>query len=286
VPAVLGTNRNPPPFPLAGQTVVVTGAGSGIGRGLARWAAAHGCPVAISDKNEAGLAETERGLSGVPVLARPLDVADRDAQFTLAEEIRGWSPAPLGAVVNNAGVTVFDSVADVSEEDFRWVMEINFWGVVHGTQAFLPWLTEQNSGAVVNVSSLFGIIGWPSQAAYNAAKFAVRGFTESLRHELTGTNVRAVSIHPGGVKTDIARHARFQKDDLGRTSREAIEAEFDKLARLTPDKAAEIILGGVERGRVRVRVGSDAVAGDLLQRVAPVRYYEVIRRLEPVIRGR
>ena len=281
---MLRSSRTPPPFPLAGQTVVVTGAGSGIGRGLARRAAARGCPLVLCDVDEAALAETERDLAGVPVLSRRLDVTDRAAQFALAEEARGWSPAPLGAVINNAGVTVFDSVADVSEEDFRWVMDVDFWGVVHGTQAYLPWLQEQDSGALVNVSSLFGFIAWPSQGTYNAAKFAVRGFTEALRHELHGTNVRAVAVHPGGVKTGIARHARFEKDDLGRESREAIEAEFDKLAGLSPERAADIILEGVERGSVRIRVGADAVAGDLLQRIAPVRYYDVIRRLQPVVR--
>jgi NAD(P)-dependent dehydrogenase (short-subunit alcohol dehydrogenase family) len=270
--------------PLAGRTAVITGAGSGMGRALAQLLAGRGCPVAIFDIDEAGLAETERSLSGRPVLARRLDVSDRDAQLQLAEEVRAWSPAPLGAVFNNAGVTLSQTVESVSDEDFRWIVDINFWGVVHGTKAYLPWLIEQNAGAVVNTSSVFGIIAWPTQAAYNATKFAVRGFTEALRHELRGTGVRAVSVHPGGVATSIVRNARFHVDDLGGVSHDQMQLDFARVARLSPERAAQIIVRAVERGRGRVLVGGDAHAIDMLQRLVPERYFDVVKRLEPLLR--
>src|SRR4051812_35301394 len=272
----------PKPTPLAGRTAVITGAGSGMGRALAHQLARRGCPVVIGDVDDAGLAETERSISG-PVLARRLDVSDREAQLALAGEVREWSPAPLGAVFNNAGVTLSQTVEGVTDEDFRWIVDINFWGVVHGTKAYLPWLLEQNDGAVVNTSSVFGLIGWPTQATYNATKFAVRGFTEALRHELRGTGVRAVSVHPGGVNTSIVRNARFHVDDLGRDSQEQMQEEFEQVAHLSPDKAARIIVRGVERGRNRILVGNDAYAVDLLQRFVPERYFDVIKRLEPFV---
>ncbi|MDX6631613.1 MAG: hypothetical protein QOH00_3859 [Gaiellales bacterium] len=270
---------------LAGRTAVITGAGSGIGRGLALLLAKRGCPLVLVDWDEAGLAETERLVGGAAerVLARRMDVRDREAQLALADEVRAWSPAPLGAVFNNAGVTLSQTVEGVSDEDFRWIVDVNFWGVVHGTKAYLPWLLEQNSGAVVNTSSIFGIIAWPTQATYNATKFAVRGFTESLRHELRGTGVQAVSVHPGGVNTGIVRNARFHVDDLGRDSHEQMQLDFARVARLSPERAAKIIVRGVERGRGRVLVGSDAYATDLLQRLVPERYFDVIKRLEPLV---
>jgi NAD(P)-dependent dehydrogenase (short-subunit alcohol dehydrogenase family) len=271
--------------PLSGRTAVITGAGSGMGRGLALLLARRGCPVAISDIDESSLAETERLIGhSTPVLARKLDVADRDAQLELAKEVRAWSPAPLGAVFNNAGVTLSETIEGVTDEDFRWIVDINFWGVVHGTKAYLPWLLEQDAGVVVNTSSIFGIVAWPTQATYNATKFAVRGFTEALRHELRGTGVRAVTVHPGGVATNIVRNARFRVDDLGRTDHDQLQTDFETVAHLSSDKAAKIIVGGVERGRERVLVGYDAYATDLLQRLVPVRYFDVIKRLEPLMR--
>jgi NAD(P)-dependent dehydrogenase (short-subunit alcohol dehydrogenase family) len=272
---------------LAGSTAVITGAGSGMGRGLALLLARRGCPLVLVDVDEAGLSETERLVGGgARVLTRPLDVSDRDAQLALAEEVRAWSPAPLGAVFNNAGVTLSQTIENVSDDDFRWIVDVNFWGVVHGTKAYLPWLLEQNSGAVVNTSSIFGIVAWPTQGTYNATKFAVRGFTEALRHELRGTGVRAVSVHPGGVATNIVRNARFHVDDRGGADHEQLQLDFARVARLSPDKAAAIIVRGVERGRGRVLVGSDARAVDLLQRLVPERYFDVVERIEPFVRGR
>src|SRR3954453_9495387 len=276
------------PTPLAGRTAVITGAGSGMGRGLAQLLARRGCPVAIFDIDEAGLAETERlgGGAGDRVFSRRLDVSDPAAQLALAAEVREWSPAPLGAVFNNAGVTLSQTIEDVSDEDFRWIVDINFWGVVHGTKAYLPWLREQNAGAVVNTSSIFGIVAWPTQGTYNATKFAVRGFTEALRHELRGTGVRAGSVHPGGVETNIVKRARFYVGERGAPDHDQLQLDFARVARLSPDKAAAIIVRGVERGRGRILVGSDARAVDLLQRLVPERYFDVVERIEPFVRGR
>jgi NAD(P)-dependent dehydrogenase (short-subunit alcohol dehydrogenase family) len=266
-----------------GRTAVITGAGSGIGRALAEALARRGCPLVLADVDEAGLAETAEPLD-VPVLARRLDVSDRWAQQQLAAEVRAWLPAPLGLVVNNAGVTLSQTVEHSSTEDVEWVMNVNFWGVVHGTQAYLPILREQDAGALVNVSSVFGIIAWPTQGAYNASKFAVRGYTEALRHELHGTGVHVACVHPGGVATNIVRSARHHVDDLGRTDPAGLQADFAKVARTSPAKAAATIIAGVQRGGHRVLVGPDARALDLLQRLAPVRYHDAIRRLSPLVR--
>jgi NAD(P)-dependent dehydrogenase (short-subunit alcohol dehydrogenase family) len=270
----------PRPTPLAGSTIVVTGAGSGIGRALARRLSAFGCAVAIVDVSAEPLAETEALLDG-PVLARVLDVRDRQGQLAFAAEVAQWAPAPIGAVFNNAGVAVSGSVADTPSEDHDWLMAINFDGVVHGTRAFLPVLTRQGSGAIVNTSSVFGLVGIPFQSAYCASKFAVRGFTEALRHELRDTGVRAITVHPGGIKTNIARSAKMYGDPRGEgRSREEQVREFDTLARTSPERAAEIIHRGVDAGKARILVGPDAYAFDALARLMPTRYWGVLERVE------
>ncbi|MGI8559048.1 MAG: SDR family NAD(P)-dependent oxidoreductase [Solirubrobacteraceae bacterium] len=268
---------------IAGRTCVVTGAGSGIGRALALRLSRHGCPVAICDWDEDGLAETAGQITG-PVLQRKLDVRDRQGQMTWAAEVSDWAPAPFGMIINNAGVTVSQSAAEAASEDDEWVIDVNFWGVVHGTRAFLPLLLAQDSGAIVNVSSVFGIVGWPTQSAYCASKAAVRGYTESLRHELRDGGVRAVAVHPGGVATHIVDNARFHVDDRGNTDKSVLQRDFKKVARTSPDRAAAIIHRGVERGKGRILVGPDAVGLSVLARLAPVRYYDVLHRLEPLIR--
>ena len=270
---------------LAGTTVVITGAASGMGRALAERLSGQGCPAAIFDWDEAGLEETAETLPG-PVFARKLDVRDRGAQMAFAAEVREWAPAPIGAVFNNAGVTVSQSVAGAAPEDDEWVIDVNYWGVVHGTRAYLPILLEQDSGVIVNTSSVFGLIGFPTQSTYCASKHAVRGFTEALRHELRGTGVRAVNVHPGGVATNIVRNARFHVDDRGNTDKQVLVTDFDKVARTSSEKAAEIIQRGVERGKGRILIGGDAAFLSALIRVAPVRYYSVLKRIEPFLRDR
>jgi NADP-dependent 3-hydroxy acid dehydrogenase YdfG len=271
---------------ISGRTVVITGAGSGIGRALAQRLSAHGCPVAIADVDEKGLKETEATLGG-STLTNVLDVRDADAQNAFAEEVRDWAPLPLGAVFNNAGVAVSSSVLDSVPEDDSWLWDINFHGVVNGTRAFLPILTAQDSGAIVNTSSVFGLVGMPNQSAYCAAKFAVRGFTDSLRQELRGTGVRAINVHPGGINTNIVRNARFRKDPdgLGR-SQEQMVKEFAAITMTEPAKAAEIIHRGVEQGKARILVGPDAYLFDALARLAPTRYFDILSVFESRLRGR
>src|SRR5436190_8035659 len=273
-------------FPIAGRPVVITGAASGIGRGLAQRLSGLGSPVAIADVDEAGLAKTAASLPG-PVLSRVLDVRDAADQVRFADELRAWLPAPLAAVFNNAGVAVTSTVLAAVPEDDDWLFDINFRGVVNGTRAFLPILVAQDDGAIVNTSSVFGLVGIPYQSAYCAAKFAVRGFTDALRQELRGTGVRAVTVHPGGVTTNIARNARirFDPEGLGRT-KEQLAAQFEAITMTSPDKAAAIIHKGVERGRARILVGPDAYLFDALARIAPTHYYGVLAQLESLARRR
>ncbi|HMJ03432.1 MAG TPA: SDR family oxidoreductase [Conexibacter sp.] len=268
---------------VSGRTAVITGAGSGIGRAMAQRLARHGCPVAICDWNEDDLQETASTIDG-PALARRLDVRDRGGQMAFAADVKEWAPTPLGLVFNNAGVTVSQTAAEAAPEDDEWVIDVNLWGVIHGTRAFLPILLAQDAGAIVNVSSVFGLIGYPTQSAYCASKFAVRGYTESLRHELRETGVRAIAVHPGGIKTNIVEHARFHVDDRGNRDHTVLRSEFRRVARTSPDKAAEIIHTGVERGKDRILVGPDAGFLSLLTRVAPVRYFDVMKRIEPFLR--
>jgi len=272
--------------PVAGRPVMITGAASGIGRSLARRLSRSGSPVAIADLDEAGLKDTARSLPG-PALVRVLDVRDAADQYRFAAEVRGWLPGPLAAVFNNAGVAVASSVLDADPGDDEWLRQINFDGVVNGTRAFLPILVEQDDGVIVNTSSVFGLLGMPYQSAYCASKFAVRGFTEALRQELRGTGVRAVTVHPGGITTNIARNARIRKDPEGRgRSREQMAADFEAITMTTPDKAAEIICRGVDRGKARILVGPDAYVFDALARVAPTRYYDVMALFERRLRTR
>lgn len=261
----------------AGRTCVVTGAGSGIGQALAVELAGRGARLALSDVDLESVERTAvtcRGI-GAEVRTYRLDVADRAAVFAHADEV----VRDCGAVhllINNAGVALHGLVSELSEEDFRWVMDIDFWGVVHGTQAFLPHLAASGAGQLANVSSVFGLIAVPKQAAYNAAKFAVRGFTEALRQELQleGTPVAVSCIHPGGVRTEIARRARAAASE----DEAEMAATFDKLARTTPMRAAQTILKGLERDRARILVGPDAWFLAALPRALGAQYGRVIAR--------
>ena len=212
---------------------------------------------------------------------------DAKAQLDFADEVRDWAPTPIGAVFNNAGVAIASSVLDAIPDDDDWLLDINFRGVVNGTRAFLPILVAADEGAIVNTSSVFGLVGMPNQSAYCASKFAVRGFMDALRQELRGTGVTAVNVHPGGINTNIVRNARFRKDPEGRgRSHEQMVAEFAAITMTQPDKAAEIIHRGVEQGKARILIGPDAYLFDTLARLAPTRYYDVLDRFQSRLRAR
>ena len=262
------------------KVVVITGAGSGIGRALAVEAARQGAILALSDWNEAGVKETERAVAAKKSLARKVDVRSEKEVTAFADEVaRDLGGAHV--VVNNAGVTVSDFVGTMKRTDFEWLMDINFWGVVRGTEAFLPQLKAKDDAHVVNISSVFGLIGVPSQSAYNASKFAVRGYTEALRQELYGTNVHVTCVHPGGVKTNIVKNGRNHTNSAGAAiENDKMARDFEKIARTTPDQAAQIIWGGVLADAPRVLVGGDAHLIDLVQRLFPTGYPAVFRAVQ------
>ena len=254
-----------------GRVAAVTGAASGIGRALARDLAGRGAHLALADIDAAGLAETARRCQrpGLTITSQHLDVADRDAVYAWADQVVA-DHGRVNLIFNNAGVGLAASVEAMSYADFEWLMSINFWGVVYGTKAFLPHLKAAGEGHVVNLSSVFGLISVPGQAAYNAAKFGIRGFTDALRMELEmeRCGVSCTTVHPGGVKTNIARNARLDPGlRAGGPASVDPAAEFDKLARTTPESAARQILLGVARDRRRVLVGTDAAVIDLVSRL-------------------
>jgi len=238
------------------RVAAITGAGSGIGRALALELARRGCALALSDINEKGLADTVRqlGAGGVKITSQPLDVADRTAVHAWADQVAA-EHGQVNLIFNNAGVALGSTVERMGYEDLEWLLNINLWGVIHGTKAFLPHLTASGEGHVVNISSIFGLIGVPSQSAYNAAKFAVRGFTEALREELEieASPVSATCVHPGGIKTNISRSARIDESvrelmpGAGADPREWFEGLFIT----SPEKAAATILKGVRRNARR-----------------------------------
>jgi NAD(P)-dependent dehydrogenase (short-subunit alcohol dehydrogenase family) len=254
---------------LRDKVVVITGAGSGIGRALAEQAYAEGARLALCDWNEEGLAATASSLvHGSPrVLTAAVDVRSD------ADILRFRDAVAADVLVNNAGVNVSQLAAALERKDFEWVMDINFWGVVRGTEAFLPQLRRGEEAAIVNVSSLFGLIGVPSQCAYNASKFAVRGYTESLRQELRKTRVVVSCVHPGGVQTDIVANGRQYANSRGEaTSAATLARDFKRIAKTSPKKAAATIWRGVARRDPRILVGMDAKVGDLAARMFPREY--------------
>ena len=265
---------------LKGKVVAITGAGSGIGRATAELAARQGGHVAVSDVNEKGLLETQIACEkqGVRCEATVLDVADREAVHAWADATR-TSFGQVNVIVNNAGVSLSGVVEDLAYEDFEWLMNINFWGVVYGTKAFLPHLRESGDGHVVNISSLFGLMAMPAASAYNASKFAVRGFTEALSEELAieGAPVRVTSVHPGGIDTNIARGGRVTPNrKWGLVDSVQSGKDFERLARTTPQSAAKQIIDAILDERRRLLIGADAKLLDLVQRVMPARYQSLV----------
>ncbi len=259
---------------IQGAAVAVTGAASGIGRALAMELAARGADLALADRDEAGLATVAAEIGTArKVTTHRVDVADPADIAAFAEAATSAHPG-LNIVINNAGVALLGNFTEVEEAQMEWLMNINFWGVVRSTRAFLPHLSRQPAAHVVNLSSIFGIIAPPGQTAYSAAKFAVRGFSESLRHELeaAGSPVRVSVVHPGGVATNIARNSRNGSTGFDNTRRaEAIE-RFDKVATKSPTTAAIRIIEGIEKNAPRILIGSDARFMDLLQRFRPATY--------------
>ncbi len=257
---------------ISGKVAVVTGAASGIGRATACLLASEGARLAITDVDRSGLEKTADMIraAGGDVTTCLVDVADRDAVYAFADQVA----ADMGGadiVVNNAGVAQMARVEDLTYDDFEWVMNIDFWGMVYGSKAFLPQMQAKGAGHIVNVSSIFGLIAVPSQAAYNSAKFAIRGFTEALRLEFKGTQIKVSSVHPGGIKTNIVRNARFlQSTSVG--EREEAVSGFDRLARTTPEKAARTIVRGIRKNKPRILIGFDARLVDWTQRLLPTRY--------------
>ncbi len=265
---------------LTGRVAAITGASSGIGRALANALARRGTHVALSDIDDAGLAATVAQCegSGVKITSQHLDVADRGAMYAWADRVVA-DHGTVNLIFNNAGVALGATVESMSYEDFEWLMNINFWGVVHGSKAFLPHLKESGEGHIVNLSSVFGLISVPSQSAYNSAKFAVRGFTDSLRMELQieGANVSVTTIHPGGIKTNIARNARLDASvrDVAGDSEKAVR-DFERAFITSPEKAAEQILTAVRRDRRHALIGPDAKVIDLVSRLPANLYQSVL----------
>jgi NAD(P)-dependent dehydrogenase (short-subunit alcohol dehydrogenase family) len=277
----------------AGKVAVVTGAGSGIGRALALELARRGARLGVSDIDEDGLAETRVRLEalGAEVHSQLLDVSDRLA----VHEYAGVVAAHFGIVhqvYNNAGVATSRPVTEADYSVYEHVLSVNLWGVIHGTKAFLPHLIASGGGHVVNISSLNGYFAQSGLTAYCTSKFAVRGFTESLRAELMRRRqpVKVTCVHPGGIKTEIANNAMAEAQRRGWQVTDADRAHLkvynDKLLRMDPAQAATIILDGVQRGRARIRVGNDAVLLDLLVRGMPVSYPRVASVVERLLARR
>jgi len=261
------------------KVVVITGAGSGIGRALALDLAGRGSLLALCDVDDAGLAETVDLVkaAGVrEVRSDHLDVADR-AAFTAYATAVVEQFGRVNVVINNAGVALAGNLEDLTYDDMEWIVGINFWGVVYGTKEFLPHLIASGDGHVVNLSSLFGLISMPGQSAYNATKYAVRGLTEALREEMlvAGHPVGVTAVHPGGIKTAIARNARCSANE----DKAATAKLFDeKLAKMTPERAAEIIVKGILSNKARVLVGLDAHALHHFAKLTGSRYQDVVAK--------
>lgn len=261
------------------KVAAITGAGSGMGQQLAILLAKAGCHLSLSDVNEQGLAETVELLKpySVRVTSQKVNVADR-------EQVKAWaadtmhSHGSVNMIFNNAGVALAATVEGASYQDLEWIMGINYWGVVYGTKEFLPYLKQSGEGHIINTSSLFGLTAQPTQSAYNSTKFAVRGFTESLRQELDLENcgVSALCVHPGGIRTNIANAARMSDSvrSLGMNPEKSAKA-FNKLLRMPAQEAAEQILAAILKDKRRLLIGNDAKTLDIIQRILPTGYQKI-----------
>lgn len=261
----------------SGKIVVITGAGSGIGRALAQQLATKGARLALSDVNTSGLEETLRSLPGqAEARGYALDVSNRRAVFAHADEVkRDFGTAHC--VINNAGATMIGTIEHMTVDEIEWQLGINLWGVIYGTKAFLPMMLAQSEGCIVNISSVFGLAGYPAQGAYNISKFGVRGLTECLWSELEGTGVSAVCVHPGGIKTNIEKAGRRCAAAGEEEARFSMLA--DKLLQTPPEECASDIIAGVERGKRRIITGHKSTSLFWLTRLMPNRYPAILKTI-------
>jgi short-subunit dehydrogenase len=273
---------------IRGAAAAVTGAASGIGRALALELAARGCDLALADRDEAGLQGVAAEIANAHsrnITVHRVDVGEPSQIEPFAQAAISAHPG-LNIVVNNAGVALLGQFNEIDQAQMDWLMNINFWGVVHATRAFLPHLARQSEAHIVNLSSIFGIIAPPGQTAYAAAKFAVRGFSESLRHELAMAKspIRLSVVHPGGVATNIVRNSRTGIGMTDNISRAQSIERFEAVAKTTPAAAALRIIKGIENNAPRILIGKDARFMDLLQRFRPATYWAVLaRRIEKAV---
>lgn len=254
---------------LQNKVAAITGAASGIGRMLAAGLAKERCHLAISDIDEKGLSETQKMIGdSVTVSTHRVDVSRQEDVLRFAEEAASHHGG-VDLIFNNAGVSLGDFLETVPLEDFKWLMGIDFWGVVHGTMAFLPLLKKRPEGHIINISSINGILPNPNNGPYCAAKFAVKGYTETLYQEMMGTKIHVSCVHPGGIKTNIGRNARVNRTLYGITKDSAVELYDKELFKTTAEQAANIIISGVKRNERRIMVGNDAKVLDILTRLFP-----------------
>ena len=259
------------------KVAAITGAGSGMGQSLAVLLARAGCHIAISDLNAEGLEETRAMLNPlVNVSVHVVDVAKREQVEAFAASANA-AHGKINMIFNNAGVSVTGLAEKMPYEDIEWLMNINFWGVVYGCKSFLPYLREADEAAIINTSSIFGTIAVPSQSAYNASKFAVKGYTYALRQELIDSHIGVNCVQPGGVKTNIVNASRFIPTDNESATKQDLVETFSRLARKSPEQAAAIILAGVLKNKARILVGSDAKIASWIERLAPAAYLKLLR---------
>jgi len=273
---------------IRGSAAAVTGAASGIGRALAVALAARGCDLALADRDEAGLQTLAAEIGGrQKISVHRVDVGEPAQIADFAQAAIAAHPA-LNILVNNAGVALLGQFSEIEQTQMDWLMNINFWGVVHATRAFLPQLSTRPEAHVVNLSSIFGIVAPPGQTAYCAAKFAVRGFSESLRHELqmAKSAVRLSVVHPGGVATNIVRNSRTGTGITDNARRSESIERFEQVAKTTPEAAALRIVQGIEKNQPRILIGNDARFMDILQRLRPVTYWAPMARRFEKMRNR
>ena len=261
---------------LNGKVVALTGAASGIGRSLAVQLAELGCHLAIADVDELGLQQTAALLpQECKASTHIVDVANRERVYAWAEEVIEQH-GQVDCIINNAGVASVCSIEDISYEDFEWVFNIDFYGVLYGTKAFLPHLKQRPEANIVNISSVNGFFPFPNNGPYNCAKHAVKALNQTLIQELRKTSVKVTSVHPGGIKTNIVRNARFSEENNGQEDESKLIQQFDQAAKTSPDKAARIIIKGLRKDRKRQLVGADAVLLDILCRLMPQRLSDLV----------